>query len=299
MLVGIRDEHRYFECESCGCLQIEAQPPNIGRYYESAYYSYQPAEEKPLLRRLMMRQRNVYALFGTGVIGKLLFEKFPTMEFDLLKPIVKDIDLQSRIIDVGCGGGIYLQILYEGGFRNLLGVDPFIEKDVVYANGLTIRKKYIHDIQGEYDVIMYNHSFEHVWDAAAVLQSTYRLLRPGGHCIVALPTVSSYAWKHYGVHWIQLDAPRHYYLHSRESMAILARDAGFQLVDTVYDSAAIQFWGSEQYLKDISLTDERSWSVNPEKSMFTAADIEAFAERAKHLNVQNQGDQAIFYLRRP
>lgn len=299
MLVGFRDEHRYFECSACGCLQITTEPADLDKYYHDAYYSYQPVELKPLLRRLMLRPRNQYALWGSGLIGRLLFERFPTPEFEFLKPIAQDLTLKSRIIDVGCGSGILLHILYEGGFRNLLGVDPFIVKDMVYSNGLTIRKTYIHDVTGEYDLIMYHHSYEHAWDAQAVLRSTLRLLRKGGWCIIALPTVSSYAWKHYGVDWVQLDAPRHFYLHSRKSMNQLARDTGFEVVRMTDDSHALQFWGSEQYRQGITMSDERSWGRNPDKSIFTSADIAAFTERAKQLNAEGQGDQVIFYLRRP
>ncbi len=40
----------------------------------------------------------------------------------------------SRILDVGCGTGVLLYSLSNLGFRHLLGVDKFIDRDIQYAN---------------------------------------------------------------------------------------------------------------------------------------------------------------------
>lgn len=114
-----------------------------------------------------------------------------------------------------------------------------------------------------------------------------------------MPTVTSYAWQHYGVNWVQLDAPRHLFLHSVESIKVLAKQCGFKLDNIVYDSNAFQFWGSEQYEKGIMLRDNNSWAEHPEQSIFSAAQIKEFEKRAQELNSLNQGDQAAFYLRKP
>lgn len=139
----------------------------------------------------------------------------------------------------------------------------------------------------------------HIWDQLGTLRTTLALLRTGGHCVIALPTASSHAWRHYGVDWVQLDAPRHFYLHIIASMERLAQDAGFEVLGSEYDSGAIQFWGSEQYRRDIPLTDPRSYSVNPSQSIFSAAQVEDYVRQARDLNALRQGDQVMFYLRRP
>jgi hypothetical protein len=71
------------------------------------------------------------------------------------------------------------------------------------------------------------------------------------------------------------------------------------LKETVYDSFAFQYWGSEQYLKDIPLNDERSYAVNPYKSIFSEHKISEYAIRSKALNAEQQGDQAAFYFHKP
>jgi len=78
---------------------------------------------------------------------------------------------------------------------------------------------------------------------------------------------------------------------------VLAKQAGWEILQVVYDSTAFQFWGSEQYQRDIPLLDPRSYQVNPAASIFTRADIAAFESRARKLNEDGRGDQACFYLR--
>lgn len=296
MMFGIKDVFRYFQCSKCKCLQIEDFPPNISKYYPDDYYSYKTIFYRNKIEKFLIGLRDNYALFGKGFIGKLLYSKYPKEALRCLSllPVRKD----TNILDVGCGAGDLLYSLSELGMKNLLGVDPFNAKDIDYENGLRIQKKQIHDVEGKWEIVMFHHSFEHISDQVSTLETVYRLLTPNGYCVIRIPIASSYAWNHYRVNWVQLDAPRHFFLHSVESMSILADQAGLNLCKVVYDSTSFQFWGSEQYIKDIPLTDKCSYLHNPKTSIFSKSEISAFAKRANELNENKQGDQAIFYLKR-
>ncbi|MCX6173178.1 MAG: methyltransferase domain-containing protein [Ignavibacteriales bacterium] len=145
---------------------------------------------------------------------------------------------------------------------------------------------------------MFHHSLEHIYEQEKILKIVFDLLKPGGYCIIRVPTVSSYAWKNYGMKWVQIDAPRHYYLHSIKSIEILSGKTNFELNNVIYDSTAFQFWGSDQYLKNIPLNDPHSYLRNPKNSLFSKKDISGFSKRAKELNAAKQGDQAVFYLKK-
>ena len=106
------------------------------------------------------------------------------------------------------------------------------------------------------------------------------------------------AWREYGVDWVQLDAPRHLIIHSTSSIEMIAKQAGLRVTSTVYDSTALQFWGSEQCCRGIALADPRSYAVNPEQSIFTPQQIAEYASEAERLNTAGDGDQACFYLQR-
>lgn len=298
MMLGMRSEHRYFECNQCGCLQIVTIPPDLGSYYPENYYSYSKAEKKGNpLKKALMRMRDTWAATGHCQLGRLMHFMTPNTKLATLRPL--GINKETRILDVGCGAGHLLLSLQEVGFKNLLGIDPFNRENIVYTNGLRIEQRDIFSEQGLWDVVMFHHSFEHLADQRATLQQVFHILKPGGVALLRIPTVSSFAWQHYGVHWVQLDAPRHLYLHSVKSVQLLAEKVGFTLEQTVYDSNALQFWGSEQYEQNIPLRDPRSYAESPENSPFSPQQIREFESRARELNALNQGDQAAFYLRKP
>src|SRR6185437_9012453 len=119
--------------------------------------------------------------------------------------------------------------------------------------------------------IMFHHSFEHIEDQIGTLAEVKSKLSPNGLCLIRIP-VAQWAWRHYGVNWVQLDAPRHFVIHTHESMIMAAEQAGLNIVNVEYDSTAFQFWGSELYRKDIPLTEG-----HPNLSKyFDAADVKRF-----------------------
>jgi hypothetical protein len=110
--------------------------------------------------------------------------------------------------------------------------------------------------------------------------------------------VSSFAWEYYRTDWVQLDAPRHFFIPSIRSMELLAKKADLRLGHIEYDSTDFQFWGSEQYRNDISLFSKSSYLIKPRKSMFNYKDIRSFKKRAKQLNAEKQGDQVALIFKK-
>jgi hypothetical protein len=186
------------------------------------------------------------------------------------------------------------------GFSNLLGIDAFLESDVGYGDWLKVEKARIEDLDPgqKWDVIMFHHSFEHVPDPRATLAAAAERLSVSGKCLIRLPLISSWAWRHYGTNWVQLDAPRHLYSHSQLSLAILGAQCGLAITESFWDSTEFQFWGSEQVRRGIAVMSPKSYGVNPAASEFSRRDIDEFRRRARRLNDQNMGDQAGFVLER-
>lgn len=296
MMLGLRDEHDYIECSACGCLQIATLPDNLAEYYPDNYYSYKKTDSQNHFKQSLIQFRDQYAVTGKCILGHLIYLLYPETKLASLQRL--NVDKDTRIMDVGCGAANLLHSLSDIGFHNLLGIDPFNQADIHYDNGLSVKQQTIHAAEGEWDVIMFHHSFEHIYDQHEVLDKVYDLLAPNGCCLLRVPTVSSYAWVHYGLDWVQLDAPRHLFLHSIDSMQSLAEQHGFVLEHVHYDSNALQLWGSEQYQQDIPLRDPRSYAENKDNSPFSEKQIQAFEKRAKELNAHKQGDQAAFYLRK-
>ncbi len=197
---------------------------------------------------------------------------------------------------MGCGLGDRLLELAKDGLRNLTGIDPFIKTDLHYESGVRVWKRELSEFEGCFDFIMLHHAFEHMPDPAAALGHLHRLLRPGSTLLIRIPVADSWAWRHYGVTWFQLDAPRHLFLHTRESMERLAERAGFRIREVIHDSLIDQFIYSEQYRRGIPLYAEGSWELDPDNGMFSEAELDEFRHRTRELNAGGEGDQACFYL---
>ncbi|MHA1195490.1 MAG: methyltransferase domain-containing protein [Promethearchaeota archaeon] len=98
---------------------------------------------------------------------------------------------------------------------------------------------------------MFHHSLDHIFDQHFIFRRIFELLDDNGICIIRIPTVSSFAWKYYGANWVQIDAPRHFYLHSVKSINFISQKYNLNIFKIIYDSKDFQFWGSEQYIRNI------------------------------------------------
>jgi len=288
MMLGSGDPFLYFQCSRCQCLQIAEIPSDMGKYYPRDYYSYSTTSrdktDNPAVR-WFRKLRNHCSVSDAGIGSRVIRFLFPNRK--LLPLLDLGLDHDSRILDVGCGSGWRLFSLREAGFVNTLGIDPFISSDIAYANGLMIMKRTIHEVEGRWDIVMYHHAFEHIPDQAATLRATAALLVPGGICMIRVPIASSYAWEFYREHWYQIDAPRHFYLHSLSSMGLLAEQSGLAVYKVVYDSTVDQFRTSEMY---------RMGARSLQEAGFSRAQARAWKRRAVELNREGRGDQAVFFL---
>jgi SAM-dependent methyltransferase len=291
MNYGYRDIFNYFECSSCGCLQIEKVPDDLSKYYGKDYYSFQKGKGlKHEFTQFLESRRDKYALLNEGVLGRIIYNQRPNSFFSLLSKF--GINKKSKVLDVGCGSGIYLLSMKHNGIDNVLGVDKFLEKDLLYDNGLKIVKGTVDDISGDWDFVIFHHSFEHIESQVETLEKVGGLLSTNGLCVITLPTVSSYAWQKYGVNWVQLDAPRHFFLHSIKSMEVLAKRVNLKLRSYSYCSSDFQFWGSELYSRDISLRD----GAGQKEKLFSKEQLKNYRNLVRQLDIESKGDTIDFCL---
>jgi len=274
MMFGLKEEFNYFECSNCGCLQIEEVPSNLAKYYTEEYY------------------------IGT--------EKLPQLPppIKLGEPVqhwleLAGINFDSKILDVGSGRGHMLLELNKVGYSNLTGVDPFIDEDLFPKPEIKILNRDLEQVEGAYDFIMMHHSFEHMSDPIAILKEAYRLLKPNQLLLIRIPVAQSYAWKKYGVDWVQLDPPRHLFLFTEKSMKLLAEKVGFSIENIIYDSIGFQFYGSELFKRDMNLVGAcQTLFENPADFVFSQQELQQFEDDAVTLNQKGEGDMACFFLRK-
>lgn len=287
MMFGFKDEFLYQECSSCGCLQINELPANILKYYPPYYYSF--AYNIPKLKRQPFFKR----LFKKARLQKLYRRNNDLLKY--LKPI--NTKFEDNILDVGCGKGELICNLFNKGFENIMGVDKFLPQETDHGYGVKVMKKKLSELpQHSYDLIMMNHVLEHIDQQQEALFDCHKLLKERG-CLLIRITILGEVWETYRDNWVQLDAPRHFFLHTLKSMQVLANQTGFEIKKTLFDSTSFQFLGSELYKKDIPLfTEENNYKPQAFDKLFSQEEIHQYEAMAVDLNERNLGDSAAFYL---
>lgn len=185
------------KCDSCGFKFTNPRPSEseLMDYYKSEEYISHSNTRKGLISKLYQLVRNYTLRKKFGLINGL--NKGPGI-----------------ILDIGCGTGEFLNVCSGGGW-NTLGIEP----------GEAARKfavnEYRLDVRGEdalqtlqesfYDVISMWHVLEHVPHLNERVGQIKRLLKSGGHIIIAVPNCSSPDAKKYGPYWAAYDVPRHLY----------------------------------------------------------------------------------------
>lgn len=307
MHFGTRLSYDYFECKDCGCIQILHLPESMNEFYPDDYYSLSAADHDPGKRVIddlkdrVLRLRDRAVLLEKGNIGLIANRVKRNKELKFNSILGLGIEKDTCILDVGCGSGEFIKYLTQLGLRNLWGIDPFMKEVEHSVKGMTLLKTELKDLvmkNLKFDVIMMHHVLEHLEDQYANLNWCNALLKDNGTIIIRIPVADCHAWREFGNNWVQLDAPRHHYIHTHRSLTKLAETAGFNVVSVKHDSNEFQFWGSIQYLNDIPLMSERSYLIAPSESIFSDKDIADFRKRANELNDKGEGDQCVFILKK-
>ena len=286
---GYGDKFDYIVCARCKCIQIKEIPSNIDRYYPAEYYSFETPKFDTKLNWFNFFLKKSLIKYYMGYFDPAGF--LLSFAFDHPFPWIRkrELNFNSKILDVGTGTGRKLLSLQRSGFRNLTGTDPYISGDSVY-NSVSILKRDLSEINETFDCITLHHSFEHMPDPKNVINHLDRLLDSNGIIIIRIPVADCFAWYKYGEYWVQLDAPRHFYIHTPKSIEIILENTNLYIDEVKYDSGAHQFIMSEKY--------QRGLPLFAKENHYSKSEIKSFERQAEILNKNNNGDTACFYIKK-
>ena len=282
--MGGTESFTYWQCSNCGCMSLINKPVDMSKYYGKAYYSFSLKQGKV---KTLMKRRDVYEVRKTGIIGEFMSKFIPRPAYS----VISEFNDDARILDVGCGDGYLLYLLREMGYKNLYGCDRFMDNR--HDANIDLIKGGVDVCEGEYDLIMFNHSFEHMDEPLKVLKCASEKLSKNGKISISIPVANSNAYKKYGKYWVQLDAPRHFFIHSVKSIEMLTKQVNLKIENTIFDSSAFQYICSEQYKNGKNGDYRRTWKGIIEYGLLSLFKYSSLAKRDNELK---QGDQATFVL---
>jgi len=156
-------------------------------------------------------------------------------ESDYLRFMTLANEPVGTLLDVGCGGGRFLNRMQKRGWTvEGSDFDDQATKKVTARYGI---KTHVGDLSqcelpsNSFDVITMSQTIEHLYTPSDTLRECLRILRPGGLLVMTTPNVHSIAASEFGPHWRGWEAPRHLHLFSVDSLQRLTQDTGFEIVE--------------------------------------------------------------------
>ena len=180
-------------------------------YYESSkYISHLSIADSPI---------SLFYMWGRRIML--------TYKYAILK---RHLQPNSRILDIGCGTGSFLNFMKKKEF-DVFGVESSVEaRKICLKRGIAVESSESKLASVSVDAIFLWHVLEHLPNPENSL-STYRsILKPAGLLVVAAPNFESHDSIHYQQDWAALDAPRHLWHFTPKGLIKMAYESGFELL---------------------------------------------------------------------
>jgi SAM-dependent methyltransferase len=210
-------------CGNCGLLRLDPlpEPAELRLYYPENYW-FAPDRTaagrlEEAYRRLVLRDHVRFVAQAMGRPG-----------------------LRGPLLDVGCGGGLFLGMMRERGFR-VLGLDfsPAAaaiawKRQQVPAVCAALEAAPFPD--GSIGGLTMFHVLEHLADPRAYLKRARQLLSPDGRLVVQVPNAACWQFRLLGRAWTGVDVPRHLVNFRSRDLEALLESSGFAVQRRKYFS---------------------------------------------------------------
>jgi SAM-dependent methyltransferase len=204
-------------CGGCGLVRLDpAPPPEELRDYYPANYWFTPDESaagrlEEAYRRLVLRDHVRF-----------------------VERALRESRARGPLLDVGCGGGLFLGMMRERGFR-VAGLDVSGEAAAIAwkrhgAPAVCGLLEHMPLRPGAFAGVTMFHVVEHLYDPRAYLEAAAELLAPDGRLVVQVPNAASWQFRMLGRSWNGVDVPRHLFDFRARDLEKLLESAGFQVV---------------------------------------------------------------------
>ena len=117
-----------------------------------------------------------------------------------VKPILKTLSKDAKILEIGCGNGFVLKAIYDQGYKNVFGIEPSI--DATAKANQKIKKNIVTSIlkpelfdKETFDFIFFFQTFDHIPEPNKFLKECFTLLKPNGKILSFNHNINSFSSK--------------------------------------------------------------------------------------------------------
>ncbi|MBZ5619403.1 MAG: class I SAM-dependent methyltransferase [Acidobacteriia bacterium] len=216
-------EFAVVRCGDCGLVRLDPQPApeELRQYYPDSYWF---APDQSAASRLEEAYRRLVLRDHVHFVEQAL----------------RHSRARGPLLDVGCGGGLFLGLMRDRGFR-VVGLDSSRE-----AAAIAWRRQQAPAVCAMLEnapfppeslagLTMF-HVLEHLYDPRVYLSSARDLLAPDGRLVVQVPNAASWQFRLLGRSWNGVDVPRHLFDFRDRDVEKLMERCGFEVLRRKYFS---------------------------------------------------------------
>lgn len=201
-LISIGKIGRYaiFKCQFCGLGTTKNLSKQTGIYHRDESY----IKEEKLFENIFMKRVNIILKFKN----------------------------QGKVMEIGSSTGVMLSLLKKKGWE-VIGVEVSEKAArVARKKGLRIIQMPFEEINinEKFDLIIFNHTFEHLKNPKEILEKAHSMLAGNGLLYIDLPNFGGITATILGIRWPMLLPSEHLWHFTYKALKLLLTDLGFKII---------------------------------------------------------------------
>jgi len=197
-------------CRSCGLVYVNPRlnAEGLRIAYGEEYFSMH-TDEEALAKRLLM--------------------------YDIEIREIERYRKKGKILDVGCGGGYFLNRMGSQWEKTGTELNPVAADNARKKFGITVRVGNFPELdfgEEQYDVVHMRGVIEHFPDPFAYLMKAFTLLKVGGYLVINTPNIESLCARLYKGQFNLVTPKYHIYYFSPQTLSAMVTKAGFTVKRT-------------------------------------------------------------------